>query len=113
MDGFKEEFPSLIINSPFLFKNKPSILSKYCFCVNVKVYSKLESDAGVLETIPPVPVNDLVLEEDNNELFWNPDVIESLSTFGLKSSTSDKDTLPKAGELKDGISSGPTPASCK
>ena len=73
--------------------------------------SKLESGAGVLVMIPPVPVNDLVLAEPKRELFWNPEIIASLSTFGLKSRTSFSEIFPKAGELKEGISSGPTPAS--
>ena len=60
-----------------------------------------------------MPVNDLVLEADNKALSWNPEIIESLSTLGLKSNTSLRFILPKVGELKDGISSGPTPASCK
>ena len=71
------------------------------------------SGAGVLETIPPVPVNDLVFTDPRSELFWNPEMIASLSTFGLKSRTSFSEIFPRAGELKDGISSGPTPASCR
>ena len=45
-----------------------SILSRYCVCVNEKVYSRFESGAGVLERTPPVPVNDLVFALENNIL---------------------------------------------
>jgi len=81
--------------------------------VNEKVNSRFESGAGVLVMIPPVPVNDLVLAEPSRELFWNPEMIASLSTLGLKSRTSLSETFPRAGELNEGISSGPTPASCR
>ena len=99
-----DELPSLTIKLPFLFKKIPSILSRYCFCVNENVYSKPESGAGVLETTPPLPVNDLVFAAPNKvalvvALFWNPEIIAALSTLGLKSRTSLKLTLPKAGEL--------------
>ena len=103
---------------PFLFKKTPSIRSKYCFCVNENVYSNPLSGAGVLETIPPLPVNDLVFAAPNKvalvvALFWNPEIIAALSTLGLKSITSLKLTLPSAGELYVGILSAVTPASCK
>ena len=72
----------------------------------------------MLETIPPLPVNDLVFAAPNNvellvALFWNPEIIAALSTLGLKSITSLKFTLPNAGELYSGILHLSTPASCK
>ncbi len=81
-----------MMKSPFLFKKTPSIRSKYCFCVNENVYSNPLSGAGVLETIPPLPVNDLVFAAPNKvalvvALFWNPEIIAALSTLGLKSIT--------------------------
>ena len=102
-DGLSDEFPSLTMKLPFLFKKIPSILSRYCFCVNENVYSNALSGAGVLEITPPLPVNDLVVAPPNKELFWNPEIIASLSTLGLKSITSLRLTLPRAGELYEGI----------
>ena len=113
LDGLREELPFLTIKDPFLFKKTPSILFRYCVCVNEKVNSKLSSGAGVLATTPPDPAKTLVLPEDNNDLSSNPATIELLSILGLKSSTSFNDTFPKAGELNVGTSSGLTPASCK
>ena len=103
----------MITNCPFLFKKIPSILSRYCVCVNEKVNSRFESGAGVLLITPPEPVNDLVEEDDSKALFWKPEIIELLSTFGLKSRTSFRETFPRTGELNDGMSSDPTPASCR
>ena len=104
LDGLSDEFPSLTIKLPFLFKKIPSILSRYCFCVNENVYSSPLSGAGVLETTPPLPVNDLVFAAPSKVafevgLFWKPEMIAALSTLGLKSITSLKLTLPNAGEL--------------
>ena len=87
-DGFSEEFPFLTIKSPFLFKNIPSILSRYCLLLNEIVKSMLLSCAGVADAIPPDPLKDIVLFDSNNVLFWNPVIKELTSTFGLKSITS-------------------------
>ena len=53
----------------------------------------------MLVITPPVPVNDLVFGAESRALSWKPEIIESLSTFGLKSRTSFSDTFPSAGEL--------------
>ena len=37
----------------------------------------------MLVITPPVPVNDLVFGAESRALSWKPEIIESLSTFGL------------------------------
>ena len=50
------------------------------------MYSILLSGAGVLDTTPPPPVNDLVLAEPKSELFKSSDLIlRILSICFLKS----------------------------
>ena len=76
------------------------------------MYSKFVSGAGVLETTAPAPAKGLSVTS-NNDLFKKPGIIAVLSTFGLKSITFLSSTIPNTEELKSGISSSGTPASCK
>ena len=108
----RDELPSLTINWPFLSKKIPSIRSRYWIWLKENVYSKFESGAGVLETIAPAPAKDpAVVSRD--AILRKPGIIASLSTLGLKSITFLSSKFPWTDELKDGISSSGTPASCK
>jgi len=99
-------------NSPFLLRKTPSIRSKYWTWLNENVYSKLVSGAGVEATTEPAPANWPAVTS-NEDTSWNPAIIASLSTFGLKSITFLSCNIPWTDELKEGISSSVTPASCK
>ena len=86
--------------------------SKYWTWLNENVYSNPTSGAGVDAITEPAPANwPAVFSRDDTS--WNPAIIASLSTFGLKSITFLSCTIPWTEELKLGISSCGTPASCK
>ena len=93
-------------------KNIPSIRSKYWIWLNENVYSKFESGAGVLANTAPEPAKDpTVVSRD--AILRKPGMIALLSTLGLKSITFLSSKFPWTDELKDGISSSGTPASCR
>lgn len=64
----------------------PSILSRYWTWLNENVYSIPWSAAGVAAITDPGPENwpVVIARED---VSWNPAIIASTSTFGLKSRT--------------------------
>ena len=109
--GFRDALPCLIINSPFLFKKTPSILSRYCDSVKEMVYGRDLAEDGVLDTDPPAPIKLMYSACDSNEVSWKPVTIAVESTLGLKSITFFRLKLPCTAELKSGISSATTPAS--
>ena len=93
-------------------KKIPSIRSKYWIWLNENVYSRLESGAGVLDNIAPAPAKDpAVVSRD--AILRKPGIIALVSTLGLKSITFLSSKFPWTEELKDGISSSGTPASCR
>ena len=60
----------------------------------------------------PAPAK-LPMVFDNEDVSWNPAIVVVESTFGLKSNTFFRFTIPYTAELNDGIRSSVTPASCK
>ena len=101
----------MITKSPFLSRYKQSILSKYCFKLNDRLYSIVASVAIVPAGIPPSLLKLGGLERI--EISWYPLRILVVSTFALKSNTSFRETFPYTTELKSGTSSSVTPASCR
>ena len=66
----------------------------------------------MLDNIAPAPAKDpAVVSRD--AILRKPGMIALLSTLGLKSITFLSSIFPRTEELKDGISSSGTPASCK